>query len=621
MRKMRIGTKLVLGFGGVLLLLIISAAVSFLSIQALQTDMVKLIGTEFPLALAAKDLEITVQAQSQQVMAYAATRDARQPPLIHKARTEANEHLGKLQEAALQFPELEEKVTVVATHLQYFNNMIDRVLNSPETVDGQQLLLTADNARNLGATLAAAVEEVIAWQDQRVLQLREQSLTATRQRAALGIGLSIAAVVLGVIVSGAIYRGITRPILMLNQQLRDIAEGAGDLTQQIQVDTRDELGDLAANFNKMIAGLRHMVAQIVQAGTELGTIAGELRNQTAGSAGEVERVSTAITQVACGAQEQFGALKSTSDTVSELRRAVDYIATGAQHQAARSQEMAGLVQEMVQTLTSVASDATSVSHTSKHAAEEARSGAAVIQQTLEGMSRVRTFTAEAEQAVETLGEKGRRISDILNVVTGFARQTNLLALNAAIEAARVGEAGKGFAVVAEEVRKLAEGAAHAVQEISALLDGIEKGTQAVVDATKRGSQEAEAGTSLATRAGTALSGILTQTEQAAAAVEKISAATMRTLSQAEQVSNAVMEVASVVQEHTASTEEIAAASDEVLSGVNDVAQVSRTHSDLADELSGGARQMRDAFGHMADSTQRLSDVAEQLQRLVDRFRV
>jgi methyl-accepting chemotaxis protein len=283
--------------------------------------------------------------------------------------------------------------------------------------------------------------------------------------------------------------------------------------------------------------------------------------------------------------------------------------------------MAGLVQEMVTTLTSVSNEAQGVSHSSRQAAEAASDGARVIQETLEGMKRVRAFTHRAEDAVEVLGTKGRQISEVLRVVTGFARQTNLLALNAAIEAARVGEAGRGFAVVAEEGRKLAEGAADAVQEIAALLEGIQNGTEAVVEATKLGSHEAEEGTRLATQAGVALQEILAQVEQAASAVENISSATKVTLNQAEQVSGAVMEVASVVQEHTASTEEIAAGADEVMGSVEGVARVAHNHSEVAENVAGAANQMQAAFDRMTESTSRLSQVAAQLQTLVGRFRV
>jgi methyl-accepting chemotaxis protein len=621
MVRFGIGTKLALGFAGVLLLLVISSGVNYWNVKFLEGELQRLTGEEFTLTLAAKDLAISVQAQSQQIMAYAATRDARQPPRIKEGREATEQYLSWLEFGAQSRPELSPLVEKLRGYQQTFNNLVDKVLTAPDSTAPQQLILMADNARNLGDVLSKAVEEVNRYQDATLTHMRAEAEASARRAVMAGLMLTVAAVVLGCVVSFLIHRVITGPVRRLTDELSEIAKGAGDLTKTIEIHSQDELGQLARSFNEMVSGLGGMVAQIVQAGNEINELTADMRESSGGVSRTVCEVSEAIRQVAIGAQSQSSSLKVTNQTLCELRGAVEHIATGAQKQAAHSQQMSDLVEDMVRTLSQVAEEAGSVSEESRQAARAAEEGAEVINQTLESMSRIRNVVRDAAASVEELGESGRRIGAILDVVTGIAKKTNLLALNAAIEAARVGSAGRGFAVVAEEIRNLADGASRSVTEIAGLLSGIERGTAAAVAAARIGTVEVEEGSRLATRAGEALTEILSRIQQADVGVHRISSASQKVAESTREVSRSVMEMAGIVEENTAATEEMAAGADHIVSSVETVAQVSESQSVVADQVAASADRTRGAVHDIASRIDRLSQVAERLQALVSRFRV
>ena len=134
----------------------------------------------------------------------------------------------------------------------------------------------------------------------------------------------------------------------------------------------------------------------------------------------------------------------------------------------------------------MAESASAASEGAREASETARSGAALVQKTVDGIGRIQVAVDGAAQEVTSLGAQSEEIGKIVAVIEDIAAQTNLLALNAAIEAARAGEQGRGFAVVADEVRQLAERVAGATKEIATLIEGVQNGVAASVKAMEQG---------------------------------------------------------------------------------------------------------------------------------------
>ena len=212
-----------------------------------------------------------------------------------------------------------------------------------------------------------------------------------------GIGLSV-----------LMANSITVPIKLMAAHMAEMAEGRGDLTKRIQIDSHDEVGDMALSINTFLQRLEQIIS-------------------------EVRSGAMAVTSAA-------NQLSSSASTLSQ----------GTSEQAASVEQMSSSLEEMSSSITQNANNSRSMEQmATKGASDAGESGRAV------------------NETVAAMKEIARRIS----VIEEIAYQTNLLALNAAIEAARAGEHGKGFAVVATEVRKLAERSSQAAGEIGDLATG------------------------------------------------------------------------------------------------------------------------------------------------------
>ncbi|HBJ00251.1 methyl-accepting chemotaxis protein [Lysinibacillus sp. UBA5990] len=259
------------------------------------------------------------------------------------------------------------------------------------------------------------------------------------QRMLLKTGIIAVISALIAVIAGMFFiRGIVRPLKQLNIQLETISAGKGDLTQQLLVQSKDEIGHVAESFNAMLATLRSMMQQVDATANQVSASSLEL-SATAGS------TTTTTEQLTANMQELASGASTQKHSAHENAEAMEDIAGGIQ-----------LVTETNSEVSSYASDAFD---TAKHGEEAAHN----MQLQMHAMTNAVQESAEAIAALDTHAIK---IDEIVEVIHAIADQTNLLALNASIEAARAGEHGKGFAVVAEEVRKLAEQSKTSAAEIT-----------------------------------------------------------------------------------------------------------------------------------------------------------
>ncbi len=254
------------------------------------------------------------------------------------------------------------------------------------------------------------------------------------QRVMLVVGAL--ALVLAVGLGTALTRSLTKPLGALTARLVAIADGDGDLTQRVDEARRDELGTLAAAFNRFAASMA----------TAIGSIAGHASRLEESS----RRLSSSSAQMADAAEEtgvRAGTVSATAEQVS----------ANVQTVAASSEEMGASIREI-----------------SGNSAEASRVAVEAV-----------ALAGDTTAAIARLGESSTEIGNVVKVITSIAEQTNLLALNATIEAARAGEAGKGFAVVAGEVKELAQETARATEDISRRVEAIQSGTTGAVQAIEQ----------------------------------------------------------------------------------------------------------------------------------------
>ena len=305
------------------------------------------------------------------------------------------------------------------------------------------LVLQAHNAESHQAILEKsnpafeALLSVINSDENQVAKKIGDDTTAARTRSAR-IGYTIFCVVvvgifLLIIWGVTLVRSVSTALRNMVSTVKDLAEGEGDLTKRLDVDSCDELGELAEWFNSFLDQIHEIISQV---------------------AGTAEKVANAS---------------------EELNITSQQITANSEETSAQADVVSSAVQAVGQNLRTVASGAEEMGDSIKEIATNAIEAAKVATSAVK-------VAEDTNKAVSKLGDSSTEIGQVIKVITAIAQQTNLLALNATIEAARAGEAGKGFAVVANEVKELAKETAKATEDISRKIEAIQADTMAAVNA-------------------------------------------------------------------------------------------------------------------------------------------
>ena len=286
---------------------------------------------------------------------------------------------------------------------------------------------------------------------------------------------------------------IISPLDRVTQRLREIAEGDGDLTQRININTSDEIGELSINFDRFIGKLHGIVSDTTDASAQIKS------------------------SISSNNQNTF----RITENIREI-----YTLT---------QEVSTANSEMTSTAQSVAENCSSASQNSEVVIELSKKGRTVVNDVDKGMESVVRAVEISSNKIHSLKEQADKIGKIITVIEGISRQTNLLALNAAIEAARAGEQGRGFAVVADEVRTLAQRTSDSTREIYEVIERIQQDTNVAYDSMTACQNEVNASSEQSRIAGQALDEINVNITDLAGMINQVAVA-------AEQQSYAVEEI-------------------------------------------------------------------------------
>ena len=350
------------------------------------------------------------------------------------------------------------------------------------------------------------------------IQLDRRDAESAQARS-LQLISTLLALLVGVIAAIVITRQITRPLQETLAVVERIA--SGDLSHNIQVTRRDELGVLQQGIQRMGTTLRELISGI----------------------------RDGVTQIASAAEELSAVTEQTSAGVNSQKIETDQVAT-AMH------EMTATVQE-------VARNAEQASQAASDADGQAREGDKVVAEAIAQIERLAAEVARSTDAMAHLQQESNKIGSVMDVIKAVAEQTNLLALNAAIEAARAGEAGRGFAVVADEVRGLAQRTQKSTEEIEGLVAGLQNGTQQVANVMNNSRSLTDSSVELTRKAGVSLENITRTVSNIQSMNQQIAAAAEQQSAVAEEISRSIVNVRDVSEQTATASEETAASSAEL----------------------------------------------------------
>jgi methyl-accepting chemotaxis protein len=549
--------KLFGGFGFIVVCLVLVMTIASVRISAIQKSHETLFENYFANATNLLSLEADINGMRADLVTMSAVKNRSE---MEKWQQDAMERASEISNIMKILLEKNRNDPRLFKGLEELN----RILNDyGKTRDKEVIPLIKDGKSEEARTLVLGIQaerykkmRSIASQlgDGEVGQARKdliQSKQNTDNSFLVFVFLGVIVILFSAVISMFLNRVISKPLEEITGTAQKIA--GGDLAVEVTSEARqDEIGTLARAFGLMIQSLKEK-AQIAEkiAASDLTvkvTLLSDADTLGNAFATMVEKLRSQIQQII----EGVNVLASSG---SEIMASVSQLTSGAAETATAVSETTTTVEEVKQTAEVSSQKAKHVAELGQRTAEISRTGLKSIEDTVNGMNRIREQMESIADMVVRLSEQSQAIGEIIATVNDIAEQSNLLAVNASIEAAKAGEQGKGFAVVAQEIRSLAAQSKQATTQVRNILFDVQKAIGSAVMATEQGSKAVEEGVKLSTQAGESIEVLAESVTEATDAAIQIAASSQQQLIGMDQVVSAMENIREASSQTASSTKQ------------------------------------------------------------------
>lgn len=359
-----------------------------------------------------------------------------------------------------------------------------------------------------------------------------------------------------------LLNSVSDPIIQINQVAGHMSNGI--LTDSIETNAKGEIDSLFKNMNTALENLRDLLQQVSKG---------------------IDNIEEATSKMVVSSSEM-------DISTNEIANAMSKMSSGAHDQLKAIEQTSAILEGVMSGSREMELDAKKINQAAEEGFESSETGKKVVEIVVNDISKIEQFSNKTFESIQTLSERSKEISTMLNVITEIAAQTNLLALNAAIEAAQAGENGRGFAVVAEEIKKLAEDSRKSAEEIERIIRVVLSDTEQAASMMAEMKKNVASGVESTQKT----SDMFNRLSEGAKNTLGISKNILKgTTSQTHKINEVVgnMESVVVVSEQTATgTEEVASSASQLSNGMKDFNQNSDSLKEMGKELKASMNKFK-----------------------------